>query len=52
MTYLTSCRSITLHHLMRQDQNPFSAQINDFDHRIQLALQKSGPELTAKEVAE
>ncbi|KAM9362141.1 3'-5' exoribonuclease HELZ2-like [Symphorus nematophorus] len=31
-------RSITLHHRMRQDQNPFSSQIKDFDRRIQAAL--------------
>ncbi|XP_073325173.1 3'-5' exoribonuclease HELZ2-like [Pagrus major] len=33
-------RSITLHHRMRQDQNPYSGQIKDFDRRIKLALEK------------
>lgn len=33
-------RSITLHHRMRQDQNPHSGQIKDFDRRIQVALEK------------
>lgn len=44
-------RSITLHHRMRQNQNPFSPQIRDFDRRIQLALEKKEV-LTAKEVKE
>lgn len=29
-----------MHHRMRQDQNPYSGQIKDFDRRIQLALEK------------
>ncbi|XP_035517753.1 helicase with zinc finger domain 2-like [Morone saxatilis] len=33
-------RGITLHHRMRQDQNPHSGQIKDFDRRIKLALVK------------
>ncbi|XP_026162464.1 helicase with zinc finger domain 2 isoform X2 [Mastacembelus armatus] len=44
-------RSITLHHRMRQDQNPFSSHIRAFDKRIQLALKKE-EELTAEEVKE
>ncbi|XP_042354477.1 helicase with zinc finger domain 2-like [Plectropomus leopardus] len=43
-------RSITLHHRMRQDTNPYSSQIKDFDQRIKLALNKEGEELTAEEV--
>ncbi|XP_042261546.1 helicase with zinc finger domain 2 isoform X1 [Thunnus maccoyii] len=43
-------RSITLHHLMRQEQNPHSGQIRDFDTRIQLALEKKGEQLTSEEV--
>ncbi|XP_071329186.1 3'-5' exoribonuclease HELZ2-like isoform X2 [Trachinotus anak] len=38
-------RSITLHHLMRENQNPQSHQIKDFDRRIQ-----EGEELPAEEV--
>uniref|UniRef100_A0A4W6C4X5 DNA2/NAM7 helicase helicase domain-containing protein n=1 Tax=Lates calcarifer TaxID=8187 RepID=A0A4W6C4X5_LATCA len=45
-------RSITLHHRMRQDQNPHSDQIKDFDQRIRLALEKKGKELTAQELKE
>ncbi|XP_075952931.1 3'-5' exoribonuclease HELZ2-like isoform X1 [Anarhichas minor] len=45
-------KSITLHHRMRQDQNPFSDKIKDFDQRIKLALEKKGEELTAEEVQE
>ncbi|XP_070708382.1 3'-5' exoribonuclease HELZ2 [Pempheris klunzingeri] len=33
-------RNITLHHRMREEQNPHSGQIKDFDKRIQLALEK------------
>ncbi|XP_051270850.1 helicase with zinc finger domain 2 [Dicentrarchus labrax] len=40
-------RGITLHHRMRQDQNPYSGQIKDFDRRIKLV-----EELTAEEVKE
>ncbi|GLD65959.1 helicase with zinc finger domain 2-like protein [Lates japonicus] len=43
-------RSITLHHRMRQDENPHSGQIKDFDQRIRLALEKKGKELTTQEV--
>uniref|UniRef100_UPI003AB08215 3'-5' exoribonuclease HELZ2-like n=1 Tax=Centroberyx gerrardi TaxID=166262 RepID=UPI003AB08215 len=43
-------RSIALHHRMREDENPFSSRIKEFDHRIQLALDKKGKELTAEEV--
>ncbi|XP_022600678.1 helicase with zinc finger domain 2 isoform X1 [Seriola dumerili] len=43
-------RSITLHHRMRENQNPHSRQIKDFDQRIQLALKKKGKKLTAEEV--
>nr|XP_020471411.1 helicase with zinc finger domain 2 isoform X2 [Monopterus albus] len=45
-------KSITLHHRMRQDQNPYSRQIREFDRRIQLALEEEGDELTAGEVIE
>ncbi|XP_049421698.1 helicase with zinc finger domain 2-like isoform X1 [Epinephelus fuscoguttatus] len=45
-------RSITLHHRMRQDTNPFSGQIKDFDQRIKLAHERKGEELTAEEVKE
>ncbi|KAI4827691.1 hypothetical protein KUCAC02_031069 [Chaenocephalus aceratus] len=44
-------RSITLHHRMREDTNPSSGQIKDFDLRIKLALEK-GKELPPKEVKE
>ncbi|XP_053171367.1 helicase with zinc finger domain 2-like [Scomber japonicus] len=44
-------RSITLHHRMREEQNPHSGQIKDFDRRIQLALAKK-EQLTAQEVKE
>ncbi|XP_068449636.1 3'-5' exoribonuclease HELZ2-like [Clinocottus analis] len=40
-------KSITLHHLMRQDHNSSSGKINDFDKRI-----AKKEELTAKEVKE
>ncbi|XP_040924678.1 helicase with zinc finger domain 2-like [Betta splendens] len=43
-------RSITLHHRMRLDQNPYSSQIKEFDHRIKLALEKQAKELTDEEV--
>ncbi|CAL8256544.1 unnamed protein product [Arctogadus glacialis] len=43
-------RSITLHHLMREDHNPFSAKIKEFDQRIKRALQKEAEELTDAEV--
>ncbi|XP_071386282.1 3'-5' exoribonuclease HELZ2-like [Centroberyx affinis] len=43
-------RSIALHHRMREDENPFSSTIKEFDHRIQLALDKKGKELTAEEL--
>ncbi|XP_076606270.1 3'-5' exoribonuclease HELZ2-like [Chaetodon auriga] len=33
-------RSITLHHRMREDQNPHSGEIKDFDQRIKLSLEK------------
>uniref|UniRef100_A0A3Q4B4S9 DNA2/NAM7 helicase helicase domain-containing protein n=1 Tax=Mola mola TaxID=94237 RepID=A0A3Q4B4S9_MOLML len=33
-------RSITLHHRMREEQNPYSKQIKEFDKRIQVALDK------------
>ncbi|XP_029283380.1 LOW QUALITY PROTEIN: helicase with zinc finger domain 2 [Cottoperca gobio] len=45
-------RSMTLHHRMRQDPNPNSGQIKDFDRRIKLALEKKGEEITAQEVKE
>ncbi|XP_054472216.1 helicase with zinc finger domain 2-like isoform X2 [Anoplopoma fimbria] len=45
-------RSITMHHRMRQDQNPSSSEIKDFDKRIKLALDKQGAELTDEEVKE
>ncbi|XP_037620548.1 helicase with zinc finger domain 2-like [Sebastes umbrosus] len=45
-------RSITLHHRMRQEQNPFSGKIKDFDRRIKLALEEEGEELTDEEVKE
>ncbi|XP_070758361.1 3'-5' exoribonuclease HELZ2-like [Enoplosus armatus] len=44
-------RSLTLHHRMREDQNPCSGKIKDFDQRIQLAL-KENEKLTAEEVKE
>ncbi|XP_044069058.1 helicase with zinc finger domain 2-like isoform X3 [Siniperca chuatsi] len=40
-------RSITLHHRMRQDQNPYSGQIKDFDQRIRVQ-----EKLTSEEVKE
>ncbi|KAK2821021.1 hypothetical protein Q5P01_023980 [Channa striata] len=43
-------RSITLHHRMRQDQNPHSSEIRAFDQRIALLAGKKGEELTAPEV--
>ncbi|KAM3878008.1 3'-5' exoribonuclease HELZ2 [Diretmus argenteus] len=43
-------RSITLHHRMREDQNPYSSEIKAFDHRIHLALEKKAEELTPGEV--
>ncbi|XP_056129591.1 helicase with zinc finger domain 2 isoform X2 [Lampris incognitus] len=43
-------RDITLHHRMRQDQNPFSAEIKEFDRKIQCALEKKGKELTDEQV--
>lgn len=51
MAYLYGSRSITLHHRMREDTNPSSGQIKDFDLRIKLALEK-GKELPPKEVKE
>ncbi|KAM7402778.1 hypothetical protein PAMP_017989 [Pampus punctatissimus] len=45
-------RSITLHHRMRQKENPYSDQIRKFDQMIQLALQKKGEQLTAQQVKE
>ncbi|XP_028431025.1 helicase with zinc finger domain 2 isoform X1 [Perca flavescens] len=45
-------RSITMHHRMRQDQNPSSGKIKDFDRRIKLALEEKGEILTAEEVKE
>ncbi|CAL8341052.1 unnamed protein product [Lota lota] len=45
-------RSITLHHLMREDHNPFSAKIKEFDIKIKCALQKEVEELTDEEVDE
>ncbi|XP_053171368.1 helicase with zinc finger domain 2-like [Scomber japonicus] len=45
-------RSITLHHRMREEQNPHSGRIKDFDRRIQLALAKKEERLTAQEVKE
>ncbi|XP_032369029.1 helicase with zinc finger domain 2 isoform X3 [Etheostoma spectabile] len=45
-------RSITMHHRMRQDHNPSSREIKDFDRRIKLALEKEGEDLTAEEVKE
>ncbi|KAJ4940413.1 hypothetical protein JOQ06_026716 [Pogonophryne albipinna] len=44
-------RSITLHHRMREDTNPSSGQIKDFDLRIKLVLEK-GKKLPPKEVKE
>ncbi|KAM4625518.1 3'-5' exoribonuclease HELZ2-like [Polymixia lowei] len=44
-------RSITMHHRMRQDQNPYSAEIKAFDDRIQLALEGKSKELTDEEVS-
>lgn len=37
---LHGSRSITLHHRMREEQNPYSKQIKEFDKRIQVALDK------------
>ena len=50
MHILHGFRSITLHHRMREDQNPYSGEIKDFDRRIKLALDKKGEELTDEEV--
>lgn len=41
-----------MHHRMRQDQNPSSGRIKDFDRRIKLALEEEGEVLTAEEVKE
>ncbi|KAK0154508.1 Helicase with zinc finger domain 2 [Merluccius polli] len=43
-------RSITLHHLMRMDHNPFSQEIKVFDNKIKRAFQKEEAELTDDEV--
>ncbi|XP_029356997.1 helicase with zinc finger domain 2 isoform X2 [Echeneis naucrates] len=43
-------RSITLHHRMRESQNPKSSEIKAFDQRIALASKKQGKELTPEEV--
>ncbi|XP_067359876.1 3'-5' exoribonuclease HELZ2-like isoform X1 [Channa argus] len=45
-------KSITLHHRMRQDQNPYSHQIRVFDERVLLARDKKGEELTDLELKE
>ncbi|CAK6966077.1 helicase with zinc finger domain 2-like [Scomber scombrus] len=45
-------RSITLHHRMRQKENPYSSRIRDFDKRIELAFENKGQQLTAQEVKE
>ncbi|XP_044069044.1 helicase with zinc finger domain 2-like isoform X2 [Siniperca chuatsi] len=38
-------RSITLHHRMRQDQNPYSGQIKDFDQRIRVQEKLTSEEI-------
>ncbi|CDQ63396.1 unnamed protein product [Oncorhynchus mykiss] len=43
-------RDITLHHRIREEQNPHSTEIKEFDHRIKLAIESKGEELTAEEV--
>ncbi|KAM7423379.1 hypothetical protein PAMA_011103 [Pampus argenteus] len=45
-------RSITLHHRMREKQNPYSEKIRNFDQQIQLALQEKVKQLTAEQVKE
>lgn len=42
-------RGITLHHRMRQDKNPYSRQIKEFDERIRDAL-SNNIQLTDEEV--
>uniref|UniRef100_A0A7N6F662 C3H1-type domain-containing protein n=1 Tax=Anabas testudineus TaxID=64144 RepID=A0A7N6F662_ANATE len=37
-------KSITLHHRMRMDKNPYSREIRDFDQRIKLAHENKGEE--------
>ncbi|XP_037345942.2 helicase with zinc finger domain 2-like isoform X1 [Pungitius pungitius] len=44
-------KSITLHHRMRQDQNPFSGDIKEFDERIRDAIENK-KQFTAEEVKE
>ncbi|CAB1354249.1 unnamed protein product, partial [Coregonus sp. 'balchen'] len=43
-------RDITLHHRIREEQNPHSTAIKEFDHRIKLARESKGKELTEEEV--
>nr|XP_029538455.1 helicase with zinc finger domain 2-like [Oncorhynchus nerka] len=45
-------RNITLHHRIREEQNPHSTEIKEFDHRTKLAIESKGEELTAEEVEE
>uniref|UniRef100_A0A8C8JQH6 Helicase with zinc finger domain 2 n=1 Tax=Oncorhynchus tshawytscha TaxID=74940 RepID=A0A8C8JQH6_ONCTS len=35
-------RNITLHHRIREEQNPHSTEIKEFDHRIKLAIESKG----------
>uniref|UniRef100_A0A8C7TZ81 Uncharacterized protein n=1 Tax=Oncorhynchus mykiss TaxID=8022 RepID=A0A8C7TZ81_ONCMY len=35
-------RDITLHHRIREEQNPHSTEIKEFDHRIKLAIESKG----------
>ncbi|KAJ3602827.1 hypothetical protein NHX12_030573 [Muraenolepis orangiensis] len=44
--------SITLHHLMREDGNPFSQDIKEFDKKIKLALTGDEAKLTDDQVDE
>ncbi|XP_034143471.1 helicase with zinc finger domain 2 isoform X2 [Esox lucius] len=45
-------RGITLHHRIREQQNPHSGAIKVFDERIKLARESKGEELTDTEVEE
>ncbi|KAK6320919.1 hypothetical protein J4Q44_G00078950 [Coregonus suidteri] len=43
-------RAITLHHRIREEQNPDSRAIKEFDRRINLARESKGEKLTDEEV--
>ncbi|KAI1890441.1 hypothetical protein AGOR_G00153740 [Albula goreensis] len=45
-------RSITMHHRLREPENPYSEKIREFDKRIRLANESQGEQLTGTEVKE